>query len=173
MKRRLSVTNLSSENNLPTFRLNDPVVIRAKVKKCEQTLLFVAMHYWGYTSLEVKGRWGPSLHPHHSGPATQSYISVEALLWGCHLDVHAQGLLHQQFLSSAMVQHCGLLPVDRVVILPRMLRYSWLLHHPHLAAISVFLQSCLQSPSSLPAVDLAMAAGDTIHHNVIGLLTKR
>ena len=27
---RLSVTNLSSENNLPTFRLNVPVVIRAK-----------------------------------------------------------------------------------------------------------------------------------------------
>ena len=27
MKRRLSVTNLSSENNLPTFRLNAPVVI--------------------------------------------------------------------------------------------------------------------------------------------------
>ena len=42
MKRRLSVTNFSSENNLPTFRLNAPVVIRAKVKKCEQTL---AMHY--------------------------------------------------------------------------------------------------------------------------------
>ena len=31
MKRRLSGTNLSSENNLPTFQLNTPVVIRAKV----------------------------------------------------------------------------------------------------------------------------------------------
>ena len=30
MKRRLSVTNLSSENNLPTFRLDAPVVIREK-----------------------------------------------------------------------------------------------------------------------------------------------
>ena len=29
MKRRLSGTNLSSENNLPTFRLNAPVLIRA------------------------------------------------------------------------------------------------------------------------------------------------
>ena len=29
MKRRLSVTQLSSENKLPTFRLNAPVVIRA------------------------------------------------------------------------------------------------------------------------------------------------
>ena len=27
-------------------------------------------------------------------------------------------------LSSAVVQHCGLLPVDWMVILPRMLRYS-------------------------------------------------
>ena len=32
-ERRLSVTNYSSENNLPTFRLNAPVVIRAKVNK--------------------------------------------------------------------------------------------------------------------------------------------
>ena len=40
-----------------------------------------------------------------------------------------------------------------------------------LAAISMFLQSCLQSPSGLPNVDLAAAAGDTIYH--IGLLTKR
>ena len=30
LERRLSVTNLSSENNLPTFWLNAPVVIRAK-----------------------------------------------------------------------------------------------------------------------------------------------
>ena len=30
-------------------------IIRAKVK-CEQTLLFIAMHYWGCMSLEVKGR---------------------------------------------------------------------------------------------------------------------
>ena len=33
MKRRLSVTKLSSENNLPTFRLNAPVIIRAKADK--------------------------------------------------------------------------------------------------------------------------------------------
>ena len=38
VKRRLSVTNLSSENWL-IFRLNVPVVTGAKVKKCEQTLL--------------------------------------------------------------------------------------------------------------------------------------
>ena len=56
----------------------------------------------------------PSLPPHHSDPAArdfQSSIPVEALLRGCHLDV--QCLLQQQFLSSAAVQYCGLLPVDR------------------------------------------------------------
>ena len=42
---KLPVTNLSSENNSPTFRLNAPIVIRAKVKRSEQTLLFIAMHY--------------------------------------------------------------------------------------------------------------------------------
>ena len=29
-----------------------------KWKKCEQTLLFIAMHHWGYTSLEVKSSYG-------------------------------------------------------------------------------------------------------------------
>ena len=114
----------------------------------------------------------PSLPPHHSGPATrdfQSSISVEALFHRCHLDV--QGLLHQQLLSSAMVQYGGLLPVDRVVVLPCMFRYSWLLHHPPLAGISVFLQPRLQSPFGLSDVDLAAAAGDTIYN--IGLFTRR
>ena len=56
MKRRLSVTNLKSENNLPTFRLNAPVVFSVEVKKYKQMLLFIAIYYQGYTSLEVKGR---------------------------------------------------------------------------------------------------------------------
>ena len=103
----------------------------------------------------------PSLPPHHSGPATRDFhssISVEVLLRGCHLDV--QGLLHQQLLFSAMVQYGGLLPVDRVVVLPCMLHYTRL-HHPPLTGIPVFLQSYLQS----------QLAGDTIYH--IGLLAKR
>ena len=41
----------------------------------------------------------------------KSSILVEALLWECNLDV--QGLFHQQFLSSAMVQNCDLFPVDQ------------------------------------------------------------
>ena len=43
--KRLSVTNLSSENNLLMFRLNAPVAMRAKVMKCEKILLFIPMHY--------------------------------------------------------------------------------------------------------------------------------
>ena len=67
---RLSVTNLSSENNLSMFWLNAPVVIRAKVKNCEQTLLSLAnishallrMHYLigGQRSVRIAGTlwWG-------------------------------------------------------------------------------------------------------------------
>ena len=33
-ERRLSGTNFSSENNLPTFRLNASVVIRARCERC-------------------------------------------------------------------------------------------------------------------------------------------
>ena len=138
MKRRLSVTNLSSENNLPTFRLNAPVVIRAKVKRCEQTLLFIAMHYWGYTSLEVKGRWGllhpPCLlitavqQPGSSSPPSRLKRSSEGVIWMCRASFTNSSCPLPW--SSTI---CGLLPVDRMVILPRMLRYSWRLHHPPLA----------------------------------------
>ena len=51
------------------------------------------------------------------------------LLWGCHLDV--QGLLHQWLLSSAVVQDCGLLPVDWVVFLLCMVCYCRVLISPH------------------------------------------
>ena len=190
MKRRLPVTNLSSENILSTIRLNAPVVIKAKVKRCEQTLLFIPMHYWGYTSLEdwgytsledwgytsleVKGRWGllpfPCLlitmvqQPGTSSPPSRLKHSSEGVIWMC----------RASFTNSSCPLPCsstGFLPVDRIVILPCMLHYSWLLHHHPLTGITVFLQSCLQSPSGLPNVDLAAAAGDTLYH--IGLLTKR
>ena len=78
--RRLSVTNYSSENNLPMFRLNAPVVIRVKVKRCEQMLLFIAIHCWGYTSSEVKGRWGLSLPPSLSLMTT----GAETTFWDSH-----------------------------------------------------------------------------------------
>ena len=40
LKRKLSVTNFGSENNLPMFRLNAPVVIRVKVKRCKRCYVF-------------------------------------------------------------------------------------------------------------------------------------
>ena len=93
MKRRLSVTNLSSGNNLPTFWLNAPVVIRVKVKRCKQMLLFIPMHYWGYMSLEVKGQWGLLLppcffitvvqQPGTSSPSFQLKGSSEGVIWMC------------------------------------------------------------------------------------------
>ena len=84
MKRRLSVANFSSENNLPMFRLNVPVVNRAKEV---QTNIAIYSHallrihvIWGQRSVRIAP---PSLSPHHSGPATrdfQSSIPVEVLL---------------------------------------------------------------------------------------------
>ena len=68
-----------------------PVVIRVKVKRCEQTLLFIAMHYWGYTSLEVKGLCGLLLppfllitvvqQPKTSSPLSRLKCSSEGVIW--------------------------------------------------------------------------------------------
>ena len=88
------------------FRLNAPVIIRAKVKKVRTNITI-----YSHTLLRIHVIGGqrsvrivpPFLPPHHSDPAArdfQSSIPVEALLRGCHLDV--QGLLQQQFLSSVM-----------------------------------------------------------------------
>ena len=82
---KLSVTNLSSENNLLTFRLNAPVVIRVKLKEVRTNIAIYShtllrIHVIGcQRSVRIAP---PSLPLHHSGPATrdfQSSISVEAL----------------------------------------------------------------------------------------------
>ena len=85
---------------MPTFRLDAPVVIRAKVEEVRNNVAI-----YSHTLLRIHVIGGqrsvriapPSLPPHHSGPATrdfQSSISVEVLFHRCHLDV--QGLLYQQ-----------------------------------------------------------------------------
>ena len=153
-----------------------------KWRKCEQALLFIAMHYWGDTSSEVKGRWGlllpPCLlitvvqQPETSSPPFWLNNSSEGVTSGCAQppSLTAPVLCHDPALWSPPNGSGG----DS---LPLMLRYSQLLIHPPLTSISVLLgaprcsvllQSHLQSPSN---VDLAIAAGDTIYH--IGLLTKR
>ena len=57
-----------------------------KWKKCEQTLLFIAMHYWG--SLEVKGRWGLLLPPASSSQRSSNQgLPVLHLGWSTPLRV--------------------------------------------------------------------------------------
>ena len=138
-----------------------------KWKKCETTLLFIVMHYRGYTSLEVKGRWGlllpPCLlitavqQPGTSSPPSRLKRSSTSVIWMCK--------------ASFTNNSCPLPWSSTVVVLPRVFRYSWLLHHPPLAGISVFLQPRFQSQFGLSDVDLAAAAGDTIYH--IGLFIRR
>ena len=55
LDRKISVTNLSSESNFDWILQSSS---GWKWKKCKLMLLFIAMHYWGYTSLEIKGWWG-------------------------------------------------------------------------------------------------------------------
>ena len=78
---------LSLENNLLMYQLHASIIMMSKMKKCEWNLLLIDMHYW------IQIIEGCLLIT--AGPVTkdfQSFISVEELLWGCHLDV--QGLLH-------------------------------------------------------------------------------
>jgi len=51
-RRRLSVTNYSSENNLLTFRLNAPVTIRVNVKEVRNNITNVS----GYTLLSLTNK---------------------------------------------------------------------------------------------------------------------
>ena len=126
-------------------------------------LLFIAMHYeihviGGQRSVKITPL---SLPPHHSGSATRDFhssISVETLLCGYHLDV--QALLHQQLLSSAVVQYSVLLPMDQVVVLLQMNSPSSPSHrHP-----GVFF-------SLVSSLRLTTTVGDTIYH--IGLFTMK
>ena len=84
-RERLMVTKLSLEITLPTFRLNAPVIIRAKVKEVRNN---VAIYSHALPRIHIIGGQRsvritpPSLPPHHSGLTTrdfQSSISVEAL----------------------------------------------------------------------------------------------
>ena len=169
MKKRLSVTNFSSENNLPMFRLNAAVIIRVKVKRCEQTLLFIAMHYWGYMSLEVKCRWGLLLPASTSQRSSNQGLPVLHLGWSAPLRMSsgcagppsptAPVLCHGPALWGPPSGSDGDSPMHASLQLTSP-------SSPSRRHLSVPLLS-----SGLPYIDLAAAAGDTIYH--IGLLTKR
>ena len=76
LKRRWSATNLSSENNLLPFRLNAPIVIKTKVKKCHALLRIhvIQGQRFGCPSLPTSSSqcFGnqelPVLHPSWSAP---------------------------------------------------------------------------------------------------------
>ena len=63
------------------------------LKRCEQTLLFIVMHYWGHMSLEIRGQWGLLLPPYllitvvqqpgTSSPPSQLKHSSEGVIWMC------------------------------------------------------------------------------------------
>ena len=67
-----------------------------------------------------------------------------------------------------LVHHCGLFLSDGVVILPSMLCYCCLLHHPSWAGILVLLQSGIKTSLDLTIVGFVPAAGDPVHN--LGLL---
>ena len=80
---------------LPLSKVNASVVIRVKVKKCEQTLLFALLRIHIIGSQRLERFAPPSLPPHLCNPATRDFkssILIEALLRGCHLHLDVQSL---------------------------------------------------------------------------------
>ena len=163
MKRGLRVTK--SESNLSTFRLNAQVVIRVKV------WTNIAIYSHALLRIHVIGGQGsvriatPSLPPHHSGPCNNQGLPVLHLGW-CALLKGSSGSAGSPSLTATFLcQHCGLLLVDWVAGIPCMLYFFIISYRRYLSAPSA------SSPCSLPDVDLAAVAGDTIYP--VGLLTKR
>ena len=91
-RKRLSVTNLARK----ICRRFDWMLQSSsgwKWKKCEQTLLFIAIHYRGYTSFDVKGQWRlllpPCLlitavqQPGTSSPPSRLKRSSGGVIWMC------------------------------------------------------------------------------------------
>ena len=105
---------------------------------------------------EMKARWISELAP----------LGLKWVLLGT--TWVSEKLLTMLVHKLACRQRVQWIVVIYIVILPRMLCYSWLLHPPPFAGVPVFLQSCLQSPFGLPDVD---PAGDMTYH--IDWFTKR
>ena len=89
--KRSSGTNLSAENNLPMFQMNALVVIRAKMKKCEQILLLIAMYYW---ECVIEGQRLATVNlpcflitvvqqPRNSSTTSLLKCSSEGVIWMC------------------------------------------------------------------------------------------
>ena len=123
---------------------------------------------------EVHGIRGRSVSGYPVGPAflpsqgsypasreLKSCVSVEAFLNRGHVDV--DGFLEQQITGvSGHVNHCSLLPLDGVLVLPCIFSYCRLLQCPFPAGLLVLPQLCLQPSSGRTNVDLAATAGDSV-----------
>ena len=105
MKRRLSVANLSSENNLPMFRVNAPVIIRVKVfsfmqKPTEKPLkvLFVL------ESLRDDRRFFEMLFTFQEG---SSLLSKESLGMRLYLELCADNGLFRDYSKHLVYTNCS------------------------------------------------------------------
>ena len=72
-------------------------------KKCEQTLLFIAMHYQGCTSLEVIGWWGLLLPPCLLIMAVQQPGTSNPSSWSFALLFHHEDRLDNNLYNVSMV----------------------------------------------------------------------
>ena len=142
-KRLQYIANMSEEkvicyqlelgNNLPTFRLNAPVVIRLKVKEVQtNAAIILAMHYWGTCDWRSKvGEDFSSLPASSSQQSSNQGLPVLHLGWSAPLRMSSGCGGRASFINSSCPlpwssMHCGFLPVDQMVVLPRMLHMSTL-----------------------------------------------
>ena len=105
-------------------------------------------------------------------PATwkiQSNVMVETILSRYLLDVESL-LQYQLFMPSGLGEYCCSLSFYGVMSLPGMFCNRWLLQHPSLTGILVFLHSGFQSPDCLSNVDLVTAPWNLVHNS--GLLSQ-
>ena len=101
--------------------------------------------------------------PGTSGPPSRLKHSSEGVIWMCRASSFcslpwSSTVVSSQWIRWWFSQPCSATAKFSIILLSQ-------------ASHAVFLQSRLHSPSGLSDVDLAAAAGDTIHH--IGLLTKK
>ena len=110
---RLSVTKLSSENNLPTFWLNAPVVIGPKVKEVWKN---VAIYSHALLRIHITGdqvRWGLLLFPCLLITVVQQPGNSSPPSWlkWCHLDVQGRSIHGTVGFKQINTQRVPLLPV--------------------------------------------------------------
>ena len=75
--------------------------------------------------------------------------------------------MHKVDRSCGLVQYLGVLPIDGVLLIPRVLSDGKLLSMSLAARVLVFLNPCFQPSLRLPYVNLTTLAGDLIECNLI------